>query len=321
MSVELAFIGAGGIASKHLGNLETIDGADVVAVSDIDEDAAREGASAHDAAVYTDEEAMFEERSFDAVVIAVPPFAHQGQEQLAIEHDTHMLVEKPLGVASENPREIEAMLEGTDLVVQVGHMNRYAPIVERAKELIGDRTLAYADGRWLGGVPGAAWWRRYDQSGGQVVEQATHTYDLVRYFGGDVETVRAAGSHRVRLEEIDFPDAVSATMTHDSDMVSHVANSSASPRGDNTLTLVGDGFHLDLDFRANTITGAVDDEDVDEEHNADAHRLELEAFVEDVAAGDPSGPRSPYADARKTFETTLAVNEAVETGDVVTVGE
>jgi predicted dehydrogenase len=320
MSVRIAFIGAGGIATKHLTTLEDRDDADVVGICDIDEETARSAAEAHDAAAFTEYERLFDEVDFDAVVIAVPPFAHEGQEQRAAEEGVHMLVEKPLGLAPGQPREIERAIEDAGILTQVGHMFRYHPIVERAMSLVGDRTLAYVDGRWLTSVPGAAWWRRYDQSGGQVVEQATHTYDLVRYFGGDVETVRAAGSQRVRTTEIDFPDATSATLTHENGMVSHVAASSASDDGENSLTIVGDGVHLDLDFSAKTLTGTVDGEAVSFETDSDPHRLELEAFIEDVAAGDPDRPRSPYADARKTFETTLAVNRSIETGEVVDVG-
>ena len=42
MSVDIAFIGAGGIASKHLGHFEDNGQANVVAVCDIDEGAADE---------------------------------------------------------------------------------------------------------------------------------------------------------------------------------------------------------------------------------------------------------------------------------------
>ena len=34
--------------------------------------------------------------------------------------------------------------------------------------------------RWLDATPGPAWWGRADEGGGQVIEQATHLYDLAR---------------------------------------------------------------------------------------------------------------------------------------------
>ena len=37
----------------------------------------------------------------------------------------------------------------------------------------------------------SAWLRQMNKSGGQLVEQATHTIDMMRYMGGEVESVYA----------------------------------------------------------------------------------------------------------------------------------
>ena len=314
--VRLAVIGAGGIGGVHLDNLAEMDRADVVAVCDVDEETAGTAAATHDAAAYTDHHDLYEEESVDAVVVAVPPFAHEDQELLAAEHGVDLLVEKPLALSLDTAREIHRAVEDAGIVTQVGHMNRYAPVTERALDLVGDRRLALAEGHWIGGVPGTAWWRVYDQSGGQVVEQSTHIFDLCRQFGGDVESVTARGSHRV-VEEIDFEDATAATMTHENGMVSHVTSSSASPSTDVSLRLVGDGFHLDIDYAEETLSGVVDGEEVHHENDRDPYRAEMAAFLDAVEAGDPAMPRSPYSDAIETFAVTLAVNESMAAGEEV----
>ncbi|WP_129112733.1 Gfo/Idh/MocA family protein [Halegenticoccus tardaugens] len=321
MTVALAFVGAGGIASIHLKNLEARDDVEVVAVCDVVREAAERAASPWDAAVYTDHEALFDAEDPDAVVVAVPPFAHEGQEVLAAERGVHLFVEKPIGLLTETADEVEAAIEDAGVLSQVGHMLRYAGAVEKARELIGDRDVALVDGRWIGGVPGASWWGVEEKSGGQVVEQTAHVFDLVRYFGGEVEAVRAAGGKRVVGDEIDFEDAVSATMTHENGTVSHVSTSAASPDDDVSLTLVGDGFHLDLAFDSvdgtppksvSSLAGVVDGESVAFEFEECAWRTEVDAFVESVKTGDASGLRSSYADARRTFDLTLAVTDALD---------
>jgi len=319
MTVALAFIGAGGIASTHLDNLAEIDRADVVAVCDIDEDTARDAADPFDAAVYTDHETLYAEADFDAVFVCVPPFAHTDQELLAARNDVDLFVEKPLALDSETAHEIRDAAAEAGLVSQVGHMNRYADIVERATELVSERTIALLDGRWIGTVPGADWWGVQAESGGQIVEQSTHLFDLIRYFGGDVETVRATGSQRVITDAIDFDDASSATITHQNGLVSHVFTSCASPEYEITLRLVGDGFELTLDFTENTLTGRVDDEPIEYAGETDAYRTELEAYLDALEADDPELPRSPYADATKTFDLTLAATEALETDETVSL--
>ena len=319
MSVDIGFIGAGGIASTHLRNLESRDTGDVVAICDIDEAAATAAAEPHDAAVFTEFSAMYEAVDLDAVFICVPPFAHGDAEREAIEHGIDLLIEKPLALQAETAREIEAAIDDAGVLSQVGHMTRYADIVERAEELIGDRPLALVDGHWWGGVPGTAWWRVKAQSGGQVVEQATHTYDIVRYFAGDIARVLATGSQQVVTESIDFEDATSASMLHADGTTSHVSASSASPAGKHGVQLIGEDFSLELDFRANTLTGVVGGDNVDYEGSGETYGPELDAFLEAVETRDGSDLRSPYGDARQTFEATLAVNESIETGDPVDV--
>ncbi|GGL37062.1 hypothetical protein GCM10009037_20740 [Halarchaeum grantii] len=314
MTVDIAFVGAGGIASKHLEHLTGNDRANVVAVCDIDESAADEWAATHDADAYYDWEALFDAGGFEAVFVCVPPFAHEGQELRAVEEGVHLFVEKPLALGREYAREVEAALRDADVITQVGHHFRYLECVEHARDLVADRSLATVYGQWVGGVPGSEghWWRRRERSGGQVVEQSTHVFDLVRYFGGDVARVAAEGDLRVREDALDFPDAVAATLHHEDGLPSQVTTSSASPSGDVGVTLVGDGVHLDLRVHENVCEGVVDGEDVRFEGENDGHHTEVDAFVDAVAAGDASLCRSPYADAMGTFATTLAVTEAVD---------
>ena len=312
MSVDVAFIGAGGIASKHLAHLEDHDGANVSAVCDINQAAADKWADAHDADAYTDWEVMFDEGGFEAVLICVPPFAHEGQELRALEEGIDLFVEKPLDIEPEYPEQVLAAIEDSDVITQVGHHMRYNESVEKARELIGNRELATIYGQFVGGVPGGAdhWWRHRDQSGGQVIEQSTHTFDLVRYFGGDVERVSAEGDLRVRTDLLDFPDAISATLKHESGLPSHVMTSAASPSHDTGVTLVGDGFHLDI--AGNTLTGVVDDDEINFQGENDGHNTEVDEFVKAVATNDQSLCRSPYDDAIETFALTLAVTNAVD---------
>ena len=330
MTVELAFVGTGGIASIHLARIETIDNADVVAVCDIDEERAHEAAASWDAAVFTDHEMMFAEATFDAVFVCLPPFAHTNQELLAAEHGVDLFVEKPLGLSHEYAQEVRDAVAEAGIVTQVGHMTRYTDIVERADELLGNRTIALADGRWFGGVPGTAWWREKARSGGQVIEQAVHVYDLVRQFAGDAERVSATGGQSVVTDAIDFADSTTASIQHATGTVGHVSASSASPDGDVGLTIVGKDAYLDLDVSNGALHGRIDSEEIHHENQVpvrwndyqggnDAFRKELDGFLDAVRTGDPDRPRSPYADALQSFELTLAVNEALETGTTVEV--
>jgi predicted dehydrogenase len=323
MTVRIAFVGAGGIASwQHFPNIEeTSAQIDVVGICDLDEETAAEAGKRFDAATYADHETMYDDAEPDAAFVCVPPFAHGEPELAAAERGIDLLVEKPLGLARDTVREIDAAIAEHGVVSQVGYMNRYAPGVERAIELVGDRTVSLVDGRWFGQVAGTPWWGVEERSGGQIVEQATHIFDLVRRFGGDIETVAAYGGREVKAEAIDFADTTTTSMELDSGAVGHVSATSALDsyeQGETGVTIVGDGLRLECDLDGGLV-GRVGDREVELADDTNPFRRELEEFVAAVEAGDPSRPRSPYADARRTFEVTLAVNESLESGAPVSL--
>lgn len=316
MVIEIGVIGAGGMATDHLDNIAAHPNAEAVAVCAATESSARETADEHGIRPYTDAEELYRVERPDAAIVAIPPFAHGDAELSAAEHGVDLLVEKPLALSRETARTIHRAVEDAGLVTQVGHMLRYADVVERAVELVDDRPLALVEGRWIDAVPPLEWWSIKARSGGQVVEQATHIYDLVRYFAGDVESVSAVGGQRVVTEEIDFADSSIGTMRHENGVVSQVTATSASPTLDYGVELVGEGLRLELDFVDHVLAGVVDGERVREVGDERMYAKELDAFVEAVEADDPSGVRSPYGDALRTFELTMTVDEEIESGRV-----
>ncbi|MEF8851686.1 MAG: Gfo/Idh/MocA family oxidoreductase [Haloarculaceae archaeon] len=320
MSIDIGFVGAGGIAQwKHFDTLEASDRASVVGVCDVDEETAREAGERFDASWFTDHHALYETVDLDAVFVCLPPFAHGDQETAAAERGVDLFVEKPLALSNRKAREVREAVEESGVVAQVGYNWRYSPGLDRAHELLDGRDVGYVEGYWWGGVPGGEghWWRHADRSGGQTVEQATHIFDAVRSLAGEVERVTAAGSHRL-VDAVDFPDATSATMTHENGAVSHVSTTCATDDGKTGLEVVADGATLTV--AQDAVAGTVDGESVDETFESDPYRGEVEAFLDAVETGDDASVRSTYADATRSLALTLAVNESVESGTPVRPG-
>ncbi|WP_114579333.1 Gfo/Idh/MocA family protein [Saliphagus sp. LR7] len=319
MVTRIAFIGSGGIAEwQHFDTLEEIDSAKVVGICDIDETAANEAAERFDAKVFTDHETLLDELTLDAVFICLPPFAHENQEIMAAERGINLFVEKPIALTNEKARTIREAIEANDVVSQVGYNWRYAPAVDRARELLEGRTIEYIDGRFWGGVPGGEdhWWRHQARSGGQVVEQATHNFDMVRFLAGDVKRLYAAGADRVS-DLVDFSDVTSTTMTHESGAVSHVSTSCIAEDGDSRLEVIADGATLTIS--QNEIHGSIDGDEIHEEFEANPYVTEVKSFLEAVETNDDSKIRAPYSDATKTLALTLAVTESIESGEPITL--
>ncbi len=314
MTQRVGFVGVGGIASIHLDTVDQHPEATVRAVADVDSDRAEATGASYDAAVYTDGEELIASEELDALVIAVPPFAHGPYERQAAERGLDLFVEKPVGLAMEAVDETRELVERAGVLTQVGYVCRYGDITERARELLDGRAIGTINSTYWSEVPPTAWWGERAKSGGQLVEQSTHVFDLHRYLAGDVSTVVGSGTDGLLVDGIDFQDATSVTMVHDTGCVSHVSSTCAAAEWRFEVDVVADGAQLSMDFTDHTLTGVVDGEEVTYEGRGTWYERELRAFLDAVGGSSSASLRSPYADGMETLRLTLAAQEAVDIG-------
>ena len=101
-----------------------------------------------------------------------------------------------------------------------GFQDRYLDIVEKSQEFLAGRQIGLIEGAWVGGIPGVDWWPKYATSGGQIVEQNIHLFDLLRYLIGEPKSVYCAGGRGiVRRDNYDVHDYSSATVTFQNGVV------------------------------------------------------------------------------------------------------
>ena len=317
--MRVAFIGAGKMASQLMTSVDEVDDAKITAVCDVNEEAAREAADPRDAAVFLDHETMFEEHEFDAVFVAIPPFAYSNQATLAVEHGVDLFIEKPVALRPEDAREVEAVLAESDIVTSSGYVFRYDLITERAQELIGSREITLLTGRYWSSLPGSPWGYELETSGGEILIRTTHIHDVARYLAGDATSVTAAGVDRIDVPEVDYDAGTAATIEHENGAVSQISSSITAPGWTVELDIVGDGVELHLDFASQTLTGAVDDESVEFDGDCDRTYREVETFLRAAEAGDQGMVRSPYSDAARTLELSWGVIDAVETDEPISL--
>ena len=321
MTVRLGVIGAGGIATVHMENADSVDGVEIVAVADVDEERARAAADSRDAAVYTDGLDLVEDEPLDAVLIAVPPFAHPDYEEAAAKAGLDILIEKPVGLDMDQVGATREQIEDAPVITASGYVGRYAAVTEELCDLLDGRTIGSIESTYWAPVTPSEWWQRKAQSGGQLVEQATHPYDLHRYLAGDVEWLVGAGTERRLADEIDFHDASSVTMAHEDGTLSHVSATCAASSFRFETRVVAADAQLTVDFIDHEITGEVDGEPVHYDGEGDWYRRELAAFVDAVESGSRDPIRSDYAAAAETLRLTLSATEAIETEARIEVGE
>src|SRR5215475_1993990 len=106
-SMRVALVGCGRISVFHIAALSSLPQVEIVAVCDLDEEAARARASKIGVEhYYSDMEAMMRERGPDVVHILTPPRSHLGLAQIAAKYGAHMYIEKPMASSEVEARGI-----------------------------------------------------------------------------------------------------------------------------------------------------------------------------------------------------------------------
>jgi len=321
MAVRIGFIGCGGIARQHMRRLAKMEEVELAAYYDVEGEKARECANEFGGRAYESYEEMLEKEGLDAVYICTPPFAHGDIEKAVLAREIPFFVEKPIALSVRVAEEIAEELERKGLFASVGYHFRYFDTVERAKELLSEREIGMVLGWWLGGFVGTPWWRVYAKSGGQIVEQTTHIFDLARYLVGEVEEVHAYMSLRLLkdIPNMDVPDVGVCNLKFEGGVVGNISNTCITGAGGRIgLAVYCRDFVVDITGGRLTVIEPERSESFDPK--VDPYELEDRIFVEAVRTKDPSGIRSPYPDALRTLKVTLAANESAKVGKPVKVG-
>ena len=319
--IKIGFIGCGGNANGHMNQLAGIKGASVVAVCDVQAERAQSAAEKHNADPYTAHQALLERDDLDAVYLSLPVFVHGQPEFDVIARGLPFFVEKPVAINMDIAREVEAAVANAGLITCVGYQLRYLGSTKITQQILQERTINMVVGKYwcsTGHGDPSAWLRQMNKSGGQLVEQATHTIDMMRYMGGEVETVYAMQANRF-LKETDCPDANSVSLQFASGAVGSLTATWAYA-GDwsntNVLDLLYEGELLN--WNPSRVSVQEDGESVDKTEPSPTID---EVFVDAVRSGDASSILSPYSDAVKTLAISLAANQSAQEDRPIAISE
>ena len=318
--VRIGIIGCGGNANGHMRQLSKLPDARIVAVCDVAEDRAKQAAEAHQAEAYTDYQQMLKRSDLDAVYLSLPVFAHGAPEMAVIERGLPFLVEKPVARTMQTARRVEEAVRRRGLMTAVGYQLRYMGGTEAARQELAGKAVNLAVGTyWCGSGRGNPdhWVRQMALSGGQLVEQATHTIDAMRYLLGEVKEVYTRRASR-QLLDIDCADTHIVTLEFESGALGSLTTTWAYDPADWSHANA-----IDISYDMNLLrwaSGKVTITEQKETREVDAPGRGIdEVFVEAVKTKNPGLIKSPYEDAVKTLAVTLAMNESADEGRPVRV--
>ena len=206
-SLEAGVIGVGSMGQHHARVYEELPDVELVGVTDADADRATEVAARQGVEAYPLDTLL---ETIDLASIAVPTEHHYELACACIERGIDVLVEKPFVADPEQGEELIELADERDVLVGVGHVERYNPAVAAAREVLADTEIIAADARRLGppldrGIEDSA-----------VLDLMIHDIDvLLSLVGSEIETINALGTRENRYIDarMGFADSTVASLT------------------------------------------------------------------------------------------------------------
>jgi len=327
--VRIGLIGCGGIARGHLESIAAHPGATLAAVCDVNPAAALEAqsiGSGHDApaTVYNDYTHLLANEELDAVYLCLPPFVHGDIELELVERGLPFLVQKPVALNLGLANKIAAAVREKNLLTCVGYQLRYSASADAARAAVAGQAIGLVNGTYWCGTGRATvgrWLQRKSQSGGQLVEQATHTIDMMRYLGGEVESVFCWQDLRILDKaETDCPDVNVLSLRYKSGALGAFSCTWALEGNDwNNANIVDMSYG---DSRLRWKYGHIEiTRGGETREESGPNRSIDEVFIHAVATGDRSAILSDYDEGLRTLAVSLAADESARTGQPVNVDE
>ena len=182
--VRLAVIGVGHLGRHHARIASTLEGAELVAVVDTNDERAQAASSATGAPAVADYRDIIER--VDAVCIAVPTEQHRDIALPFLERGIAVLVEKPMARSLDEARELVAAARASGATLAVGHTERYNPAVAAVLPMV--TSPRFIEVHRLGAFPD----RSLDID--VVFDLMIHDLDIIlALVGTAVESIEAVG--------------------------------------------------------------------------------------------------------------------------------
>lgn len=196
-SIHFAVIGHGHIGKRHAAVIRETKNAKLTAICDTDPQAIRDVADAH---TFTDANDMFAANlPLDVVHICSPNGLHAEHALMALHHDAHVVIEKPMALHVSDCDRIMQLAEKKNKRVFCVMQNRFSPPSAWIKQVVSEGLLGEIymvqvncfwnrDARYY---TGKSWHGDAQLDGGTLFTQFSHFMDTLLWLFGDITDITA----------------------------------------------------------------------------------------------------------------------------------
>jgi predicted dehydrogenase len=212
--LQVGVVGCGYWGPNLVRNFVELSMSNVVAASDLREERLAHIKTCYPQITVTKDYSDFFAMQLDAAVIATPPATHFRIARDCLQHDLHVLVEKPLTLSSRDAEELIEIAETRDLTLMVGHTFEYNSAVRALKQIIETGELGQI--HYVDAVRASLGLFQRDLN--VLWDLAPHDLSILLYIlGGDPISISAQGAaciftdvHDIVYLHLEFPGGILA---------------------------------------------------------------------------------------------------------------
>ena len=303
-TVNVGVIGVGAMGENHVRVYHKIEEANLMGVSDVSERALKKIEKKYDAKGYTDYCELLANPEIEVVSVCVPTTFHHDVVMEAIRHKKHVLVEKPIAFTLTEAEEMIAAAKEAGVILATGHVERFNPAVQKAKELIddgviGDIVSAFA--KRVGPLPPRI------KDVGVSIDLAIHDLDIMNYLFEE-EITQVYGTMNSSFDDSEFEDHAEIMVSFDNESTGIIEVNWLTPYKRRELELTGTAGIISVDYIQQSIEVfgkfAQDIEIVHEE----PLKGELKSFLNSVV--EEKEPVITGEDGLKALKMVIAANKS-----------
>jgi UDP-N-acetyl-2-amino-2-deoxyglucuronate dehydrogenase len=340
-SYRFSLVGCGRIAQRHAELLGGghVDGAELVAVSDVMAERARTLGEKFGVPWFTDMHQMMAQVPSDIVSVLTDSGSHADVTAQLASYGRHIVVEKPMALTLEDADRMILACDANAIRLFVVKQNRFNVPIQKARQALeagrfGKVVMGTVRVRWCRDqayYDQAAWRGKWATDGGVLSNQASHHVDVLEWMLGDVSSVFAMG--RTALVDIEAEDTAVVLVRFKSGALGVIeATTATRPRDlEGSLSILGEhgsievgGFALNHMKTWQFTQSLPGDEDVLSKYSVnppDVYGYGHKAYYEHVVdcLRHQKAHLVDGLEGRRSLELITAIYESIETGQEVTV--
>ena len=303
-TVNVGVIGVGAMGENHVRVYHKMEEANLLSVSDVSERALKKIEKKYGAKGYTDYNELLKNPDIEVVSVCVPTTYHHSVVMEAIKNKKHVLVEKPIAFTLKEAKEMIEAAKEAGVILATGHVERFNPAVQKAKELIddgviGDIVSAFA--KRVGPLPPRI------KDVGVAIDLAIHDLDIMNYLFEE-EITQVYGTMNSILDDCEFEDHAEIMVSFNNESTGIIEVNWLTPYKRRELELTGTDGIISVDY----IKQSIDvygkfAQDIEIKHE-EPLKSELNSFLNAVVNNED--PEITGEDGLKALEMVIAANKS-----------